>query len=307
MADLNNNQPFLHGIIPPVITPLTNEGQLDVAGFEKVINHCVTNGVHGIFALGSSGEVMSVSRRVFLETAAAAVEIVGQRVPLFVGAVDTCTARVIENIKELEQLGVAIVVVTPAFYMQNTCQTEIIRHFEKICASTALKIVVYNIPPLTHVNILPETILELSRMEKIVAYKDSCANWEQFQRNLFLLKDAPISVFNGAEELCAVSMLFGAAGCVPGLADFFPRLFVDMYHAARQEDCATVLSLQKKVWDLRKTLFVGKSWLSGMKYIAARLGLASNYVACPIEPLRPEEMKQIDEILARNEIRMPAG
>jgi dihydrodipicolinate synthase/N-acetylneuraminate lyase len=296
-----NNQPHLHGIIPPVITPLTKDEKLDMEGFAKVINHCIDHGVHGIFTLGSSGEAMSISRSEFLKTAEAAVKIVGKRVPLFIGAIDTCTARVIENIKELEQIGAEMVVITPGFYMQNTCQDEIIRHFEKICGCTALKVVVYNIPSLTHVNILPETILELSKNENIVAYKDSCANWEQFQRNLFLLENAKISVFNGAEELCSASLLFGADGCVPGLADFFPRLFVDMYYAAQQKDVATVFSLQKKVWDLRKTLFVGKSWMSAMKYIAARLGLASNYVASPIEPLTPEEMKRIDQILERNQ------
>jgi 4-hydroxy-tetrahydrodipicolinate synthase len=302
MENLNlKNQQHLQGIIPPIITPLTKDEDLDFESFEKVINHCIDHGVHGIFALGSSGEAMSLSRRVFFKTAEAAVKIVRQRVPLFIGAIDTCTTRVAENIKELEQLGATMVVVTPAFYMQNTCQNEIIRHFEKICADTALKIVVYNIPSATHVNILPETILKLSQIEKIVAYKDSCADWEQFQRNLFLLEDVPISVFNGAEELCAASLLFGADGCVPGLADFFPRLFVEMYDAARQKDSAAVFSLQKRVWDLRKTLFVGKSWMSAMKYIAARLGLASNYVASPIEPLTREEMKQIDQILERNQ------
>jgi 4-hydroxy-tetrahydrodipicolinate synthase len=295
-----NDLQHLHGIIPPVITPLTENEELDRESFEKGINYCIDNGVHGIFALGSSGAVMSISRKVFLETAEAAMKIVGKRVPLFVGVIDTCTARVIENIRELEQLGVEMVVVTPAFYMQNTCQDEIVRHFEKICESTNLKVVVYNIPPLCHVNILPETVLKLAQIENIVAYKDSCANWEQFQRNLFLLENAPISVFNGAEELCAASMLFGADGCVPGLGDYFPRLFVDMYNAARQKDIVTVYELQKKVWDIRKTLFAGKSWMSGMIYIASRLGLASNYVATPIEPLTPEEMKQIDEILDRN-------
>jgi dihydrodipicolinate synthase/N-acetylneuraminate lyase len=296
----NNNKQNLYGIIPPIITPLTKNEELDQEGLEKVINYCIENGVTGIFALGTSGEAMRTSRRVWKETAETAIKIVGKRVPLFIGAIDTCTTRVIENIKELEQIGAEMVVVTPAFYLQNSCQDEIIRHYEKICRSTGIKVIAYNIPPMTHVNILPETIFEIAKFENIVAYKDSCGDWEQFQRNLFLLEDSKISVFNGAEELCSASMIFGADGCVPGLANFFPRLFVDMYHAACQQDVEKAYSLQKKVWDIRKALSTGKSWMSAMKYISSRLKLTSDYVSSPIEPLKQEEKRKIDQILERN-------
>jgi 4-hydroxy-tetrahydrodipicolinate synthase len=293
----HNNKGKYCGIVPPIITPLLEDESLDEQAYTKLINYCIDNGVHGIFAMGSSGEVMNVTRKVWQKAVEVALQTAAGRVPVFIGAIDSCTKRVIENIKELEQLGAQIVVATPAFYQQNSCQSEIIRHFEQICRSTNLEVVVYNIPPMTHVNILPETILEIAKFDNVVAYKDSCANWEQFQRNLFLLEDTNLSIFNGAEELCAASLIFGAEGCVPGLATFFPKLFIDLYNAALAQDVRQVYELQKQVWDLRKVLFVGKSWMSAMKYIAQKMNLGSDKVSSPIEPLTAAERSRIDEII----------
>lgn len=291
-----NNKGKYHGIIPPIITPLLEDESLDEQAYAKVIDYCIDNGVHGIFAMGSSGEAMNVTRRVWKKAAEAALKTAAGRTPVFNGAIDSCTKRVIENIKELEQIGAQIVVATPAFYQPNSCQSEIIRHFEQICRSTSLEVVVYNIPPMTHVNILPETIVEIAKFDNVVAYKDSCANWVQFQRDLFLLEDSNISIFNGAEELCAASLIFGAHGCVPGLANFCPKMFVDMYNAALSQDVGQVYELQKQVWDFRKTLSVGKSWLSAMKYIAQKMNFGLDKVSSPLEPLRDDEKRKIDAI-----------
>ncbi len=296
MKELRN---VYNGIIPPIITPLREDETLDEENLEKLIQYCLNNGVHGVFAMGTSGEAMCVSRKVWKRTIEIALKAAKDKVPVFCGVIDSSTTRVIENIKELEQAGAEIVVATPAFYLQNTCQAEIIRHYEKICSSTALKVVAYNIPPTTHVNILPETIKTISRIDNIIAYKDSCADWEQFQRTLFLLEDSNISLFNGAEELCGVSLLFGAQGNVPGLANFFPHLFTDMYAAALQNDIAKVYDLQKKVWDVRKTLSVGKSWMSSMKFISSRLGFGSEKTTYPVEPLTDADKKKIDEIIEK--------
>ena len=289
----------LHGIIPPIITPLLEDETLDRDNFEKLLDFDIERGIHGVFVMGSSGECMNVTRQVWRDTIRVALDTVKDRIPVICGVIDSCTTKVIENIKEAEQLGARIVCTTPAFYLKNTCQDEIVRHFEKICRSTSLDVVVYNIPPMTHVNILPETAARLSVIDNVVAYKDSCNDWEQLQRNLYLLKESGIRLFNGAEEMCGVSLLAGYDGCVPGLAGFFPRIFVDMYDAAVQKDVRRVYELQKSAWNLRKSLFVGKSWLSAMKYIARKIGMGTGVVSSPVQPLTDEEKWKIDAIIEK--------
>lgn len=288
----------LGGIIPPIITPLTKEGKLDRDGMCKVIDHCIDGGVTGVFTMGSTGEAMRTSRDVWREALKVSLEHVNNRIPVFCGCVDSTTERALENIKEAEQLGAKYVVATVPFYIQNTCQDEIIRHYEKIASSTDCNVVVYNIPGMTGTCIAPETIAELAKIDNITAFKDSSADWEHFQRCLYLLEDADISIFNGAEELCAAAMVFGADGCVPGLGCLFPKVFKDMYDAAQKGDVQAAYGFQRQVWHVRKSLSVGKSWLSSMKYLGYLLKLSStDYTSFPIEPLTDAEKTKIDQIV----------
>lgn len=287
------------GIIPPIIVPLCGERVLDYNGLNRLLEHVIAGGVSGVFVGGTSGEAMMVGPDVWLESIRFTLEIVNGRIPVFCGAIDSSTARVLENIKKAEQAGGEIFVSTPAFYLANTCQDEIIRHFETIASGTDKSIVVYNIPLTTHVNILPDTIRTIADIPNVIAYKDSSNDWEQFQRNLFLLEDKPISLFDGAEELCAPSLIFGAQGLVPGLSNFFPSLFVEMYKAAQENRIQEVYELQKEVWQIRKALTVGKSWMSAMKYIGSRLQFGENRPALPVQPLTAEEERGIDIILEK--------
>lgn len=293
------NKQAYTGIIPPIITPLHEDRTLDVEGLKRLIDFDIANGVTGIFTMGSSGEAMMTSREVWLAAIKNTVDHVAGRVPVFCGVIDSSTTRVIENIKAAEQAGAEIMVVTPAFYLQNSCQAEILRHYETIARSTRCKLVAYNIPGMTHAYIAPETIRQIAEIDNVVAYKDSCADWESFQRVLFLLEDRDIAVFNGAEELCSAAMIFGAQGCVPGLANFFPRMFVDIYNACKKGDIQEAYRLQKDIWSLRKVLSVGKHWMSAMKHIGHSMGFGADVASLPIEPLMPEQAKAIDEITKR--------
>lgn len=293
------NKQTYTGIIPPIITPLREDRTLDVEGLQRLVAYDIAGGVSGVFAMGSSGEAMMTSRQVWLDTLKHTVLAAAGKIKVFCGVIDASTTRVIENIKAAEQVGAEIMVATTAFYLQNSCQAEIIRHYETIAKSTKSKLVVYNIPGMTHSPIAPETIRELAQIDNVVAYKDSCADWESFQRVLFLLEDRDIAVFNGAEELCSAAMIFGAQGCVPGLANFFPKMFVDMYDACQRGDIQTAYRLQKEVWDLRKVLSVGKHWMSAMKHIGASMGFGSDIASLPVEPLTAEQAAAMDAIVKR--------
>ena len=202
-----NNKLTYTGIIPPIVTPLTPQEELDSDALQKLISFDIENGVSGIFVNGTSGEALRLPDHVWQETMRTALAASFGRIPVFCGAIDTSTSRVIERLKTIEECGGKIAVCTPPFYLTSFGQDEILRHYDAICRSTDLEIAVYNIPETTHANILPETISRLAEYDSIVAYKDSTADWQQLQRAMILLKDKDIAVLNGAEELCCVSML----------------------------------------------------------------------------------------------------
>lgn len=289
----------IFGVIPPLITPLTRDLSLDVDGLYRLIDSLIEAGVDGVFVGGTSGEACYLTH----ETQEALVHQVNKaingRVPLLCGVIEPSTARCIERMRALETHGVDMFVATPAFYLQNSSQKEIVRHFEVLAQSTDVEIAVYNIPTTTHVNILPMTLKDIAEIDKIVLYKDSCADFQQLQQNIYVLEGTKVSMFNGAEELCAASMLFGAEGCVPGLANFFPKLFIDCCNAAHDRELETAIALQKKIIEIRQILFVGSHWMAAMKYLAQKFGFGTDELSLPLEPLSGTEKHRIDEMLER--------
>lgn len=286
------------GIIPPTVTPLNAQGDLDKEAVKRLLTFCIEGGVSGVFVNGTSGEAMRVKDSVWRENMKTTLEAVEGKIPVFCGAIDTSTDRVIERLKAVEDCGGEIAVCTPPFYLTSFGQDEILRHFDMLCRSTNLKIAVYNIPETTHANILPETIARLADYDTIVAYKDSTADWQQLQRAMMLLRDKDIAVLNGAEELCSVSMLYGAQGCIPGLANYIPGLFVKLYETCGERKLEEAYQIQKEINAVRKAIFVNGCWMAGMKGILEVAGLGNRTVSKPLEPVTDEQMDEIRRILA---------
>lgn len=284
------------GIIPPTVTPLTAQEELDYDALERLIAHCIAGGVSGVFVNGTSGEALRLPDSIWHQNMKAVLDIAKGKIHVFCGAIDTSTSRVVERLKQIEACGGEIAVCTPPFYLTSFGQDEILRHYDKICNSTSLKIAVYNIPETTHANILPETIARLADYDNIVAFKDSTADWQQLQRAMILLQDKDISVLNGAEELCSVSMLYGAQGCIPGLANFIPQVFVQLQQACQAGKVQEAYQIQAQINAIRKAIFVSGCWMAGMKGILEFLGLGSRFVSSPLEPVNDAQMEQIASI-----------
>lgn len=296
------SEKLFSGIIPPVITPLTAERALDVQALDRLVDFLIGQGVSGIFVGGTSGEACYLSAPDQDRLYERCIERTAGRVPVLCGVIEPSTARVVERIKALEQVGAEIFVATPAFYLQNSCQDEVLRHYEAVSRATEHWVAAYNIPVTTHVNILPETAAKLNGFDNLVLYKDSCADFEQIQRNIYLLRDTHISLFNGAEELCAASMVFGAQGCVPGLANYFPKLFIDCCESARLGKLAEASALQEKIYRIRKSLNVGGHWMSSMKYLSRRFGFGEGGLSLPLEPLTQSQAAEIERILTEEQV-----
>jgi len=137
------------GVIPPIITPVDPNENLDEQGFRRLLRHCINKGLHGIFVAGTNGETMALTQEQRDRAIHIAIDEAGKDIPVMAGVMDTSTKRVIENIKRLEQMGGTCAVVTPIFYARHTDQSETIRHFEKVSQSTDLDILIYNIPTFT--------------------------------------------------------------------------------------------------------------------------------------------------------------
>ncbi len=295
----------IHGIIPPVITPVKENEDVDEGAFRDLLSYCVEKGFHALFVAGSNGEAMSMTQAQRNKAIEIALDEVGDRIPVLCGVMDTSTGRVIENIKVMENAGGRYAVATPAFYVRNSCRSEVIRHFEEIAKNTSADIIVYNIPKFTQVNIDARAISAISSIDKVIGLKDSSSDILQFQDILNDFRASGFKVFQGITNIAGMSILMGADGMIPVLAPLFPKIFFKLYEAASAGDVQKTIAMQKTVNMTGRILGMAVNPLSAAKFAISKLGLTHKRVIRPCEPLTAEEecsiSRYIDEMLERFE------
>ena len=111
-----------HGIIPPIVSPVDKDENIDEKGFRELIEYCIDGGLHGLLVAGTNGETMQLTQKERNRAIEIALDQVQGRIPVIAGVMDTSTRRVIENIKELEKMGGTCAAVTPIFYDRHTSQ-----------------------------------------------------------------------------------------------------------------------------------------------------------------------------------------
>jgi len=297
----------LTGIIPPMLTPLRGRDELDRAGLEKLVEHILAGGVHGLFILGTTGEGPSLSYRLRRELIEAAIRQVRGRVPVLVGITDTAFVESVNLARHAATAGADAVVLAPPYYLPEG-QPELQEYLDHLVPELPLPLFLYNMPPLTKVAFEVETIHRAMDHPRIVGLKDSSANMLYFHRVCSLLKHRPDwTLLMGPEELLAESVLLGGHGGVCGGANIFPRLYVSLYEAARDGDLARVRELHDQVQQVAERLYrVGKhpsAVIKGIKCALSCLGICSDFMAEPFHRFREEERRRIEQALQELDFR----
>ncbi|HEX2987812.1 MAG TPA: dihydrodipicolinate synthase family protein, partial [Chloroflexota bacterium] len=258
----------------------------DREGVKKHIDFVVNAGVDGIFILGSIGEGPFVRPHVAAAMAEATVEAVAGRVPVIAGVIEPSTARTIDAVKNLSGRGLAGYVAAAPFYYGGYVNRELDKHFRKIADAADLPVLLYNIPVNTKTPMNANLILGLQNHPNIAGIKDSSGDWPVIQPVL-LNKEKDFVFFQGNQYMCAVSLMMGADGLVPGHANVWPKLVVDLMKAGKERDFKAAFALQNTL-DKLVTLR-GRAPAYTYKIVTKALGLTDEYVSTPLPMLTPEE------------------
>lgn len=292
----------LRGIVPPLVTPLHADETLDEAGLENQLGRMLAAGVHGIFFLGTTGEQPALRDAERVKAIRAARRIVGDRVPLIVGCMDSSTARAIDNIHAAEAAGADAVAVTPPYYYLSRGEEDQLPHYRACAAATGLPMVIYNIPLTTKVQVAPETMAKIAEIPNIAGVKDSSGDFIHFQKILSLLRDRDgCGVLIGAPPLAGAALLYGGDGVVPGIANLDPKVMLDVYAAGKAGDTAALIRLQKRVQRLMALSMLGAP-IACFKTALELMGVCRHYTTAPIAPLNPEKREAVAAILRELEL-----
>ena len=292
-----NQKSGIKGIVPPLITPLSDRDTLDVPGLERLIERLIAGGVSGLFILGTTGEGPSLSYRLRRELIERACKLANNRVPVLVGITDTAFTESVNLAKYAAEQGAHSVVLAAPYYFPAG-QAELIEYLDDLNRELPLPLFLYNMPGLTKVNFEPEVIRAAMDWPNVIGVKDSSCDMIYFHKLLRLTQQRPDwSLLVGPEELTAEAVLLGAHGGVNGGANIDPKLYVDLYKAAATQDLARVRELHAKVMDLSSRIYaVGKhksAIIKGIKCSLSLLGVCDDFMAEPFHRFREPERGQV--------------
>lgn len=293
--------PPLHGIFPPMVTPLAGDGgdALDVPGLARLVGHLLDGGVHGLFLLGTTGEGPSCSDRLNVELVRHTVAMVAGRAPVLVGVSDPSCADTLRLAGASADAGATAVVTTVPFYAP-VGQAEASAFFARFARESPLPVYAYNMPSHVKLAFNAETVRAILDQPNIVGLKDSSAGAACFHETRELCRSRrpdDFALLIGPEERLAECVPLGAHGGVTGGANVFPRLFVELYDAAVANDAARVEALQAQVLRLPRTLYAISAapyaGIRGIKGALRQLGICDDRVACPMIGLSEAERQTI--------------
>lgn len=292
-----------HGILPAMITPMTSEYKVNIPALRKLIDYLIDGGVHGIFAIGTTGEFYSLTNAEYQEVLEVTVDQVAGRVPVYAGANAIGTKQSIELAQIAEKVGgiSALSVLTP--YFIGLTQQELYQHFEAIAKSTSLNMILYDNSPKTHLTIKPATVAKLADIPNIVGIKDSTGDLTNtadiIQRTTMEGKN--FHVMMGRDSLIHAALSYGATGAVAATANVAPQLVASIYNKYMAGDIQGSLEDQYKLVPLRIAFGLG-SFPTVIKEALELIGIEAGPCAMPTGVMTVEEKEQLKKVLIDMEI-----
>ncbi len=281
------------GVYPAISTQFDDNGQLDLAANERMLNQLIEEGIHGIIALGTVGENCSLSaeeKRAFLRHT---LSVARGRIPVIAGCAETTTAFAIDYVRDAETLGVDGIMLLPGMvYRAN--REETLYHYRTVARATALPIMIYNNPVTYGVDVDLEMTAELAKEANIVAIKESTTDTRRITELHNRFGDR-FTVFCGVDDIALESLMLGATGWISGLTNVFPRESVAIYKLARAGRYTDALTLWRWFLPLLR-LDTVPHLVQCIKYAEQLAGRGSETVRAPRLPLSGEERARVTRV-----------
>jgi dihydrodipicolinate synthase/N-acetylneuraminate lyase len=292
----------IRGIIPPVLTPLSDRDTLDSAAFDRLLEHLITGDSSALFILGSTGEAPGLSHHLRREVIDRACAHAAQRIPIFVGITDTSFVESLRAAEYAAKAGSSALVLSPPFYY-TLSQSAFLGYLERIVPLLPLPLYLYNMPSFTKISISPETVKVAAGMPNVYGLKDSSGDRAYFRACKEATAARPdFALLGGVEEILAELVGEGAHGGVCGGANLFPHLYVQLYEAAARRDCESTQRLQRIVMAISRGVYTvgesGSSYLRGLKTAASVLGIGNGFMAEPYQSLTQADREHLGGVLS---------
>lgn len=273
---------MIKGSIVAVVTPMHEDGSLDLAAFRALIDFHIEQGTDAIVVVGTTGESPTVDVEEHKLLIAEAVKHAARRIPVIAGTGANSTREAVALAAFAKQAGADASLTVVPYYNKPT-QEGLYRHFKTIAEAVDMPHILYNVPGRTVADMSNDTVLRLAQIPNIVGIKDATGNIE---RGSDLLQRAPegFAVYSGDDASTLVLMLLGAHGTISVTANVAPRLMHEMCAAALNGEVAKAREINFRLLGLHRNLFVEANPIP-VKWAVARMGKIKNSLRLPLTPL----------------------
>jgi 4-hydroxy-tetrahydrodipicolinate synthase len=295
---------MLTGSLVAIVTPMLDDGKLDLQRFRSLIDFHVAEGTDGIVVVGTTGESPTVNFDEHKELIRLAVEYAGGRIPIIAGTGANSTVEAIELTASAKKAGAASCLSVVPYYNKPS-QEGLYRHFRAIAEAVDIPTILYNVPGRTVADMANDTVLRLSEVPNIVGIKDATANIE---RGTDLLRRLPkgFAVYSGDDATALALMLLGGHGVISVTANVAPRLVHEMCAAALAGDVAKARDIIFRLLGLAQKLFVEANPIP-VKWAVAQMGLIGPGLRLPLTPLANQYHETVRDAMRQAGIALNSG
>jgi len=281
---------MIKGSIVAIVTPMKEDGSLDLAAFRALIDFHIGQGTDGIVVVGTTGESPTVNVEEHELLIAEAVKHAAGRIPIIAGTGANSTAEAIELAAFSKRAGADASLSVVPYYNKPT-QEGLYQHFKAIAEAVDMPHILYNVPGRTVADLGNDTTLRLAQIPNIVGIKDATGNIERgsdlLQRAALLKRaNGDFAIYSGDDASTLALMLLGAHGSISVTANVAPKLMSEMCDAALNGEIARARAINFRLLGLHRNLFVEANPIP-VKWAVARLGMMENALRLPLTPLSP--------------------
>jgi len=284
------------GSLVALITPF-QDGEVDVARLEEIVEYHVDSGTHGLVPCGTTGESATLSHEEHDLVIETVVRKADGRIPVLAGTGSNSTAEAIRMTAFARDIGAdGALVITP--YYNKPTQEGMFRHFEAVAMAVDIPIVLYNVPPRTAIDMTAETVARLAEIPGIIGIKEASGSVD---RVVEIQRVCDIDVLSGDDSLTLPLMSVGAKGVISVAANVVAKLVVDLVDFAAAGDFARAKELHFRLFPLFKALFVETSPIP-VKAAAAMVGLSGPDLRLPLVKASETTSKKLESVLNELEV-----
>jgi 4-hydroxy-tetrahydrodipicolinate synthase len=284
----------LKGSLVAIVTPMKDDGELDLDAFRRLIDWHIREGTDGIVVVGTTGESPTVNveeHRLLIQTA---VDHVKGRVPVIAGTGANSTREAIELSKYAKKARADLSLSVVPYYNRPT-QEGLYRHFKAIAEAVDIPQILYNVPGRTVADMQNDTVLRLAQIPNIVGIKDATANLER-GADLLRRKPADFLVYSGDDATALAMMLLGGHGVISVTANVAPRLMHEMCAAALAGNAGAARAANNRLMGLHRHLFCEANPIP-VKWAVQQLKLIGGGIRLPLTPLSNEYEGQVRDAM----------